>query len=179
MWIVAGVVLAAFATRAAAQNPAPTADQVKAVYLHKFPGYVEWPAKSFPDPGTPFVIGIVGADAVYAELARLLVGRTMQGRPVELHHLSRIDPPRELHMLYVGQDVGAEASAGIIAAYKGKPVLTVSDLPRGLEAGAALNFLEADKRVRFEAAPAVAEQAGLHLSSRLLAVAEHVSGGPP
>ena len=178
MWIVAGIVAAAFATRAAAQS-APTAEQVKAAYLHRFAGYVDWPPKAFADPATPFVIGVVGAETVLAELSRLTAGRTVQGRAVEVHRLSAAGPPADVHVVFVGRDVGVEATAAVVAAYRGRPVLTVTEAPRGLDNGAVLNFVEVDKRVRFEAAPAVAELGGLRLSSRLLAVAVRVAGATP
>ena len=50
----------------------------------------------------------------------------------------------------------------------------VSDVPEGLPEGSALNFITMGRRVRFEAAPQVAERVGLKLSARLLAVAERV-----
>ena len=56
----------------------------------------------------------------------------------------------------------------------GRPLLVVSDVPEGLPEGSALNFITMGRRVRFEAAPQVAERAGLKLSARLLAVAERV-----
>ena len=185
MWILAGFAAAALSMRAAAQSStpagAPTADQVKAAYLHKFAGYVDWPGKVFADPAAPFVIGVVGADSVRAELARLVSGRTVQGRAVEVRRLTRADIGGEgpaVHVLYVGRELRGEVAA-IVAAFRGRPVLTVTDLPRGADAGAALNFVESDKRIRFDAAPAIAEHGGLRLSSRLLAVAEHVIGATP
>ncbi|HEV7576322.1 MAG TPA: YfiR family protein [Caldimonas sp.] len=179
--IVAGVVAAAAVGPGAypQSSAAPTADQVKAVYLHKFAGYVDWPPKVFADSTAPFVVGVVGADNVYSELARLVAGRTVQGRAVEVRRLARGEAAGAVHVVYIGRELGVEAAAGIVAGYKGRPVLTVTDLPRGIDAGAALNFIESDRRVRFEAAPAVAEQGGLRLSSRLLAVAERVSGASP
>ena len=182
---MAGFLAAACSLRAVAQPAAPaapTADQVKAAYLHKFAGYVDWPPKVFSDAAAPFVVGVVGADHVYAELARLVAGRTVQGRAVEVRTIPREGTPLAdgaVHVVFIGRDVGASTAAGIVAAYKGRPILTVTDLPRGADAGAALNFIESDKRVRFEATPAVAEQGGLRLSSRLLAVAERVNGATP
>jgi uncharacterized protein DUF4154 len=180
LWIVAGFAAAALSPPAAAQPAAPTADQVKAAYLHKFAGYVDWPPAVFADPATPFRIGIVGADGVYSELVRLVAGRTVQGRAVEVRHLAPGDAAEgaPIHVLFVGKGVGAETAA-IVGAYRRRPVLTVTELPRGGEAGATLNFVESEKRVRFDAAPAIAERGGLRLSSRLLAVAEHVTGAPP
>jgi hypothetical protein len=185
MWIVAGLLAAACSFRAVAQPATPaaaTADQVKAAYLHKFAGYVDWPPKVFNDAAAPFVVGVVGADHVYSELVRLVAGRTVQGRAVEVRQLSRNAgglADGAIHVLFIGHDIGADGAAEIVAAYKGRPILTVTDLPRAADAGAALNFIESEKRVRFEAVPAVAEQGGLRLSSRLLAVAERVSGSSP
>ena len=178
IWIVASLVLAAFAPHALAQI-APTADQVKAAYLQKFTGYVDWPPKALADAASPFVIGIVGADTVLAELARLVPGRPAQGRAVEVRRLPAAAPASDVHVVFIGREVGAEATVALLAAYRGRPVLTVTDRPGGLESGAVLNFVELDHRVRFEAAPALAELDGLRLSSRLLAVAQRVSGGLP
>lgn len=176
--MTAGLLAAAWAMPAVAQ-PAPSADQVKAAYLHKFAGYVDWPPKAFTDAATPLVIGVVGAESVFAELSRLVAGRSVQGRSIEVRRLPAAGPVPDVHVVFFGRDVGREATAALLAAYRGRPVLTVTDAPQGLDSGAILNFLEIDNRVRFEAAPAVAELGGLRLSSRLLAVAEHVRAAAP
>ena len=178
-WFVAGLLAAAFAVPADAQPAAATADQVKAAYLHRFAGYVDWPANAFADASAPFVIGVVGAATVREELSRLVAGRTVHGRAVEVRRLPAAGPAADVHVVFIGRDVGVEATAAVVASYRGRPVLTVTDAPRGLDHGGVLNFVEVDKRVRFEAAPAVAELGGLHLSSRLLAVAERVVGASP
>jgi hypothetical protein len=43
---------------------------VKAAFLYKFPGYVEWGTP--PQPGAPFVIGVAGSDEIAEELERLV-----------------------------------------------------------------------------------------------------------
>ncbi len=78
-----------------------------------------------------------------------------------------------MQVVFIGKELGGSAAA-VVAAYQGRPVLTVTELPRGAEAGAMLNFIDIDNRIRFEASPAAAEQGGLKLSSKLLAVAERV-----
>ena len=179
MWALAAAFALAFVPPTAAQPAPPTADQVKAAYLHKFAGYVDWPDKAFRDPAAPFVIGVVGARDVLAELTRLVAGRSLLGRPIEVRRLPAAGPANDVQVVFVGADVGVEATAAILAAYRGRPVITVTDTPRGLDAGAVLNFVERDRRIRFEAAPSIAELGGLRLSSRLLAVAEHVVGSGP
>jgi hypothetical protein len=65
-------------------------------------------------------------------------------------------------------------SKRMIEAARAKSVLVITDNPAGMTRGSMINFVIADKRVRFEISRAAAESAGLKLSSRLLAVALRV-----
>jgi hypothetical protein len=60
---------------------------------------------------------------------------------------------------------------------RGKPVLIVSEAPGALEQGSMINFVLAERRVKFEIGLERAEYAGLSVSSRLLAVAVRVHKG--
>jgi hypothetical protein len=53
LWLLAGTV--------AAQTLSGGAEEVKAAYLYKFVGYVDWPDSAFVGPDMPIVIGVVGA----------------------------------------------------------------------------------------------------------------------
>ena len=48
-------VVAMLASPASAQQASEAA--VKAAFLYKFPGYIEWPEAAFAGPDSPFVIG--------------------------------------------------------------------------------------------------------------------------
>lgn len=147
---------------------------VKAAYLQKFPGFVDWPPDAFASAGAPFVIGVAGAEAVLSELlAAARAGRRIQGRALEVHPVSPGALPHVLHLLYVGREAAGEAPA-LLADARATHALLVTDLPEGLQLGAALNFVESDGRVRFEAAPGAARRADLRLGSALLSVATRV-----
>ena len=150
---------------------------VKAAYLYKFVAYVEWPAGTFALPDAPIVIGVVGAEDVYAQLRTLLPGRTVQGRPLSARRVSAGDALDGLHILFVGRDAGGLRN-GWIDALAGRPVLTVTETPEGLDRGSALNFVMIAGKVRFEASVPAAERARHKLSARLLAVAERVVSEP-
>ncbi len=160
-------------TSAAGQDgPSAPEAQVKAAYLHKFPGFVEWPSGSFTSATSPLVMGVAGAEAVYQELSRLAAGRQVQGRAVEVRRVS-LPLPDPLHLLYIGPEARREAGA-LLARTVGRPVLTVTDDSALQPAGAVLNLVEIEGRVRFEASPSAATASGLKLSSRLLNVAARV-----
>lgn len=145
---------------------------VKAAFLYKFAGYVEWPPNNFPAPDSPFVIGVLGADEVAAELERIVPGRTVNDRRVVVRRLKEGEPPRGAHLLFVGR---AEASLRpILRTAQAQGVLTVTETERGLELGSAINFVVAEDRVGFEVSLDSAERVGLRISSRMLAVARRV-----
>jgi hypothetical protein len=162
----------AAALPASAQSAAASADEVKAAYLYRFIGYVEWPPRVFTSAQSPIVIGVVGADAVLADLDGLVKGRTAEGRPVSVRELARDAPLEGIHVLFISKDVIAPRSW--LQRARENSVLVVTESPQGLAGGGVLNFVLADHRVRFEASVAAAEQSGLKLSSRLLAVASRV-----
>jgi hypothetical protein len=142
---------------------------VKAAYLYKFLPYVDWPPSALPDADTPLVIGVFGADAVARELERIISGKQVNGHPVVARRIAEGETLEGLHVLFVGR--GA-AHQRLMERVRGRPVLVVTD--SNLDAGGMLNFIPVDGRIRFEAAPAAAERAGIKLGSRLLAVAERV-----
>lgn len=159
---------------------APTASesQVKAAYLHKFPGFVDWPPGSFLSDSSPIVIGVTGSDSVYQDLTRLAEGRLVQGRPLEVRWVVLPLSRPLVHVLYIGRDARANAGA-FISQTAGHPVLTVTDYPLAPPDGAVLNLLEMDGRIRFEASLPAASANGIKLSARLLNVAARVKDKVP
>jgi hypothetical protein len=67
--------------------------------------------------------------------------------------------------------------APIIKGLDGRGVLTVSEIPKFLEAGGMLNLVLSGNRVVFEANPRAAEHQGFRLSSKLLQLAVNLRGG--
>jgi YfiR/HmsC-like len=167
------------------QRPARAAEsddvlehRVKAVFLYKFAGYVDWPPASFAGVDTPITIAVIGAEPLAAELTQVVAGRTINNRNLTVRRFKAGESLAGVHILFVGSD---ESSRMGQFARSAKPhaVLTVSESEGALEQGSMINFVMADRRVRFEVALDSAEKSGLRLSSRLLAVAQQVRTGNP
>jgi hypothetical protein len=155
----------------AAQEALYDADQVKAAFLYHFGTYVQWPTVA---PSTdPITIAVLGEGAVTAQLARFLPGRRIQGRPVEVRPLERIEELGDEELLFISREHNTRL-AELIAAVEQRPVLVVTDAEDGLDRGAMVNFQLVEARVRFEVSLPRAEEAGLMLSSRLLSAALRV-----
>lgn len=163
-------VVALGAAAALAQQASEPA--VKAAFLFKFAGYVEWPAQAFGQAEAPFVLGVVGADEVAGELDKILAGRTVKSRRAVVRRLREGEPVRGVHLLFVGR--AAANPRTLLRAAREQGVLTVAEHERGLEEGAAINFVVSEERVGFEVSLDAAEKTGLVISSRMLAVARRV-----
>lgn len=144
---------------------------VKAAYLFKFLGYVEFSG----DAGAPLNVGVMAADDVAAEVTRLTAGRTVNGRPVTVRTLRDGDATTGLQMLFVG--AASERPVQTLRSAAQNGVLTVTDDENGLQQGAIINFRLIEERIRFEVSLPAAERSNLKLSSRLLSVAYHVQKG--
>lgn len=160
--------------RASRADETYSEDAVKAVYLYRFAGYVKWPGR--PQPSEPFTIDVLGDERIASDLARLLPDHRIDGRPARARNIRTIADLGGAQMLYIGEEFTGDVRA-VIAAIAGKPVLVVTDEERGLDDGAVLNFVEADRRVRFEVSLTAATRDGLEISSELLSVAARVQGG--
>jgi len=145
--------------------------RVKAAFLFKFAGYVDWPDSLFSSKETPLVIGVAGADLLADELSQVIAGRTMNGRPVSVRRIGKGEPLTNLHILFVGRSELVRLNE---IATQNRPILTVSDTDNGLAQGSVINFIIVDKRVRFEISLENAKRNKLKIGAPLLSVAMHV-----
>lgn len=172
--VLATVLYLPVSPRAQSQSTPQRESAVKAAFLYKFGSFVDWPTGTFARPDSPFVIGVMGDDAVAVDLEQLVAGRTLEGKPVVARRVS--DPATsDFHVLFLGKQRGDARVREALAQVKG-PVLVVTDLENGLRAGSVINFSADEGRVRFSISLAAAEARSLKLSARLLAVAQAVEG---
>jgi hypothetical protein len=100
--------------------------RIKAAFLYKFGEFVQWPPAAFSASASPFIIGVIGAEDVASELERVVVDRTVQGRPIAVRRLRRSEGLGGIHLLFVGQSESARL-AEILAGAKGQAILTVTE----------------------------------------------------
>ena len=153
----------------------PLERRVKAAFLYKFLGYTDFPPSAFADATMPLTIGVIGADDLAVELARVVAGRTVNNRAVEVRELRESDAAARVHLLFVGG--GDTQRVGRVVHQAGGAMLVVTECENGLQVGSVINFRIIDERVRFDVSLDAAERNGIKLSSRLLTVANRVQKG--
>src|SRR5262245_39214538 len=156
-----GWLAAALAAASAAVAEPVDYGAVKAAYLVRFAGYVDWPATAFATPEGPLTLCVVGEDPFGNLIDEAAAGQEVLGHPLLVRRLKA--PPRDggCHVAYAGDDTRAQRlrSAGM---------LVVTD---GAATPGMIHFVVRDGRVRFIVDDEAAAQSGLGISSKLLNVA--------
>jgi hypothetical protein len=148
----------------AALRAQPSETAVKAAFLPKFARYVQW-------PGTrgQVVLCLVGRDPFGAALERAAAQEIVGGQPVAVRRMPGVDASARCDVAYV-EGSNSRETATFLAAFRNRPVLTVTDSRAGPARG-LIHFTMAAGRVRFFIDEAAAAERGLTISSRLLALA--------
>jgi len=167
-----GLLIACAMLFAAAQARAQvfSADAVKAAFLYRFASYVEWPADA---PQGPLIVAVSGGEGVAKQLDQLLPRMSVHGRAAQVRRVSRESDLDGAHILYVAAE-SMKRTRALRAAAIGKPILIVTEGERGLDAGGVINFVDANRNVRFEISLLAADRARLKIDSALLSVAARV-----
>jgi YfiR/HmsC-like len=168
--------LAAWPAGALAQAPEKLEQRIKAVFLYKFAGYVDWPEGSFPATDTPITIGVMGSEPVAQELAQAIAGRTVNERPLVVRSVKPGDSLAGLHVLFMGKSENGRLAA-LLPQARSLGILSVTETEGALAQGSVINFVMAERKLRFEISLESAERNRLKLSARLLVVAQQVQSG--
>ncbi|MCC2657048.1 MAG: YfiR family protein [Panacagrimonas sp.] len=148
---------------------------VKAAFLYRFTGYVDWPRDALAGPN--FTLAILDGDAVAGELTRLLPGHPIKNLPTQVRTVRSAKEAADAQLLYVGPAYAGDLAA-VVVALANRPVLVITDRADALNSGSAINFMLVDRRVRFEISMPSVVRSRLWVQPPLLAVAARVRGIP-
>lgn len=144
-------------------------EQAKAILIHNFSKFVQWPNQ--PEGGT-INICIYGDDPIQPELARLQ-GKPSKGRIIEIRQADTPAGAERCEILYIGK--GQQTALRKISQHvRLKPVLIISDIPGSATAGAIVEVFFDMRRTAFKVNRGVAIDAGLGISSKVLTLAAAV-----
>jgi hypothetical protein len=148
---------------------------IKAAYLYQFAYYIVWPAGSFADNQSPFVIGILGSDPFGDSLNDIARNKKVDGRQIVIKQFNSLADYKPCHILFVSssaEPVGNDLIS--IRKQQRFPVLLVGETPDFTEQGGAIKLFIEQNRIRFEVNMDVARRNQLKISSKLLSLAKIV-----
>jgi hypothetical protein len=106
-------------------------------------------------------------------LDQAVSGQQIKDRPVLIRRMPIFNPEAGCLLVYATGSA-VQPVPTILAALRGRAVLSVTDNERDGQTRGILNFVIADNRVRFEIDDAAAAESGLVISSKLLSLAIRV-----
>ncbi|MDR3402763.1 MAG: YfiR family protein [Chthoniobacter sp.] len=166
---VAGLFLAA--ATALAQGPGEMREfQKKAEFINSFTRFVDWPARKFMQPDSPFVIGVYGTDNISALLQESIQDRQIKGRPAVIKHLLNKEELRACHVLFISRSE-RDRLGPILGEVRKENVLTVGECDGFLDKGGIINFVTVGGQVRFQISTVATAREKLTVSSKLLQLA--------
>jgi hypothetical protein len=153
-----------------------TEPSLKAAFIYNFAKFTEWPQDALPSTAT-FSACVLGDGPIRDALERTVKGRVLAGHGVSVSQVQLDGKLRSCHLLYVSGITPAQVTA-IVAAVRGAPVLTISDVDDFVRHGGIAQVFVESGKMRFDLNLEVARRSGLELSSKLLVLAAHVRDGP-
>jgi hypothetical protein len=151
-----------------AAGQAVTEDQVKAAYLLNFAKFVEWPEGAVSEVNLHFCT--LGSSAVADELDATIRGKAIDGHPIDVRRLDKVEEANNCHLVYLAATAGKQQKK-LLEMGKGRPMLLVGDGGAFASAGGTIGFVIEKGRVLFEINVKSADESRLKISSRLLALA--------
>jgi len=142
--------------------------KIKAAFLRNFARYVVWPGTVFPDGSAPWRVGVLGPDPFGAVLDATFKERMEQGRAFEIFRANNLEELPPCQIIFVAYRDAAKRRA-VLGELKGKPVLTVGDVPGFLQEGGIILF-QVDEHVTMSINLDQAQSASLTIPSKMLEV---------
>jgi len=147
----------------------PSEYQVKAAYLYNFGKFMNWPESGQAE----FHLCVLGDDPFGTSLDSTITNATINGKKVAARRLSGVQDAEGCEIAFIASSESGRLERDL-AALKKLHVLTVSDMPDFIRRGGIIQFVEEDRKVRFEVNLKAAQESGFTLSSELLKVAAKV-----
>jgi|SRR5579872_372442 len=165
--------LALLALIATIRAETPLADEypVKAAFLFNFAKFVEWPADAFKSPADPIAICVLGQNPFGTALEDVVRGKTVANRTFVVRGISNAQQATTCQIVFVSASERKHFRF-LLDGLKERSILTVGEGDDFTASGGIINFKLKDERVRIEIDPGAAGRAGLHISSKLLSLAE-------
>jgi hypothetical protein len=152
-------------------SPGQPADEyeVKAAYMYNLAKFVDWPAQASDRSMQPIVFCVLGQTPLSSPLRDALEGRVVDQRPLQFRPLTDSKQAGACQVLFIGSPDKKQLRQ-TLDEVKLLHVLTVGEADNFTNEGGIIRFFLDSGRVRLEFNLDAADDAKLHISSRLLSL---------
>lgn len=155
-------------------EPATLEYKLKAVFMLNFAKFIEWPTKTFPSESASLNICIIGHDPFGPLLNEVIKDEMVHNHTVDVKRLQSPQNIGVCHIAFLSPSLKPNFSK-LLRIFSNTQVVTISEVDGFIQQGGMINFISIDNKIRFEINPESITNAGLSVSSRLLALARIVT----
>jgi hypothetical protein len=168
-----GVILIGSLLAPVAQGQNAEEYQIKAAFLYNFAKFVEWPSQTFQSTAAPIVICVLGQNPFGHALEEAVAGKVVAGRGLITREVADVKQSSSCQILFIGVSE-RKRWRDILAGIKTGCVLTVGESAEFTASGGIISLILEDGKVRFQINVDAAAQEKIHISSKLLSLAQVV-----
>jgi len=137
--------------------------RLKALYLYNFARNVDWPTEYKTGP---FVIAVIGNDAVYNKLVELYSSKSIGSQPIEIKKVTNVANIGKVHLVYVAANKQEKLSQ-VLKTQGKRSALIVTENDGDIVDGTVINFIIINNRLKYELSKKGASQRKLTLGQTL------------
>ena len=147
-----------------------TEQQVKAGFVFNFVRFIEWPEAAMTTD-QHLKLCLLGRSDVEREMENMMRGKVANGHAIDVSYIRGADEAQGCQVVFIDASERRKLKAGLPAV---PGALVIGDFDGFARQGGTINFVMQDNKITFDINVAMAQRAGLKVSSRLLAVAHAV-----
>jgi hypothetical protein len=140
-------------------------EAAQSMFIYNFTRLIEWPNKD-----GDFTIGVLGSGSLVSELSKTTAGKTVGQQKIVVKKIKDISEINKLNILFISSGNSGKM-ADILAKVGSSHTLIITEKRGMIDAGAAINFILNDDRLKFELKTANASRHGLRVLSKLESMA--------
>lgn len=157
-------------------TPIALENEIKAVYIHNFIRFTEWPGE-VSTPEQSRVLSILGNLSLLKTLKKETFRQVAKSTSLQTYACQMPACLKESHALFIDSSQRRQVPK-IIRSLKNRPILTISDIPGFADKGGMIEMKNENGRVAFIVNLRAAFKAKLYISAQLLQLAELVETQP-
>lgn len=146
---------------------------VKAAFLYNFTKFIQWPDKAFARTDSQLVVCVSAPLQSANIIGKTVQGKTTQGRAIDYRYVTEKSALNGCHLWFVSSDT-LERSSHWHTDLRTQPLVVVGEGEDFIEEFGTIGLLIVDGRIRFAINERRAIDSGLHISSKLLSLAQRV-----
>jgi hypothetical protein len=149
--------------------------ELKAAFIYNIAKFVEWIDHSTAERLDILPLCILGDDP-FGKAIDKLEGKKIQDFTLQVHRINALDNDTGCQILFISQSMTDTIKILLDDLKHNKGILTISDIEGFANNGGIIELVIRDNRVQFIANIASARNADIHLSSKILRLANVVGG---